>query len=519
MAISANGGGADCTIPCAVTFSATLKLDHPFTPTSYQWDFGDSETSLEYASTEISPVHLYIKAATYPVNLTVTDGVYSYTLSKQVVVNNGIQWERTLGGTENDRLTAMIQTSDGGYLVGGFSGSDVSADKTENTRGHEDYWLVKLNAKGQKLWDRTYGGKTSDGLLSIVPMADGGYLLAGNSFSDVSGDRTIRGTWIKEGGIASDCWLIKIDQHGEKQWEKAISQFRQRIEAVIQANDGGFLVGGYTHNSSEPTKPDNGSYIVSKFDDSGALQWQRIYGGDGYTFFSDILSSPDGGYLIYGSTTSGQVKDKSEASRGKEDFWIVKISSDGSKQWDKTLGGGGSEYAPTMCNTTDGGYLIGGTSNSGKTGDKTERGFVWENYYEYIRADFWVVKLNALGQKQWDRTYGGSDVDNLRAIVVTNDKNYLVGGTSKSYASYNKSAPKSNSKGLDSDYWFLKINQSGEILWDRAIGGGDDDDLSTMLITAQGNIVLAGSSNSDIGFDKSTSSRGKSDFWIINLKR
>ena len=512
--ISVQGG--DCTTPCSVTFVPTIDRNQQTTGLTYRWNFGDYPTSTD--SVPI-PVHDYQRPGTYLVSLTVTSGPTVSTLTTQVITGNGVQWDITLGGNESDRLITTLRTPDGGYLLAGYSDSNASNDKTDNSRGFDDYWIVKLSGEGKKLWDKTYGGNNTESLMSVSPTTNGDYLVAGRSFSKETGDRTVPPLWTEKDRIKYDTWLVEVEQNGPKTGEVVISNQQQFTETVLITSDGGFLAGGSTHDFSELNGAyANSAYTLRKFNAQGQQQWQKVYGGDGYENYCGILPAHDGGYILYGSSTSDRSGDKSEPSRGKSDFWLVKIGPDGIKEWDKTLGGGGSDYATTMHRTPDGGYLIGGNSASGQSGDKSEKGFSWEVIQDYIRADYWVVKLDGRGQKQWDRTFGGNDVDYLRSIVVLNDGNYLLAGTSKSGAYYNRSAPKV-STGTDSDYWLVKITPSGAKLWDKAIGGNDDDELAVAFANADGSITLAGTATSNVGFDKSAPSRGKSDFWIVNLKR
>ena len=112
--------------------------------------------------------------------------------------------------------------------------------------------------------------------------------------------------------------------------------------------------------------------------------------------------------------------DKSEDSRGSDDYWIVKIDNSGNKQWDKTYGGSDFDYFKSMINTTDGGYLIGGYTQSGISGDKSDpvRGFY----------DYWIVKIDSDGNKVWDKTFGGGNLDELTSMVTTTDNGYMLGG-------------------------------------------------------------------------------------------
>ncbi|WP_202928168.1 hypothetical protein, partial [Cyclobacterium salsum] len=187
-------------------------------------------------------------------------------------------WDKTIGGISTDYLQSTTPTPDGGYLLAGSSYSYASGDKTENGKGGFDYWAVKIDGSGNKVWDKTIGGNNSEYLRSTTPTPDGGYLLAGDSYSLASGDKSEN----SKGG--SDFWAVKIDASGNKVWDKTI-------------------------------------------------------GGNNNDFLFSTIPTPDGGYLLAGYSGSSASGDKSENSKGYDDYWVVKIDGSGNKVWDKTIGG------------------------------------------------------------------------------------------------------------------------------------------------------------------------------------
>ena len=189
------------------------------------------------------------------------------------------------------------------------------------------------------------------------------------------------------------------------------------------------------------------------------------------------------------------------------DYWVTKINSAGSIQWEKSIGGNDLDELKSIQLTTDGGYIIGGSSFSNISGDKTEnkRGF----------EDFWIVKLGSSGNIQWQKTIGGINHDYLYSIEQSPDGGYITGGFSSSNISGDKTE---NSKGFE-DYWLVKLDASGNILWQKTIGGNGDDELRSLQITADGGFILAGSSLSDISGDKTENSWGASDYWILKYSK
>ncbi|MDF9796527.1 putative secreted protein [Catalinimonas alkaloidigena] len=295
-----------------------------------------------------------------------------------------VEWDKTLGGSYNDEFMRLAPSADGGFLLAGWSSSPASRDKSEGSKGGDDYWIINIDAQGNKLWDKTYGGSGFDELRNAIPTMDEGYLILGHSRSDASGDKSEN----SKGG--ADYWVIKIDAQGNKEWDRTLGS-------------------------------SNSDYLYH------------------------AAQNADGSYLLGGTSSSGISGDKSENSLGF-DYWLVKLDSEGNKQWDKTIGGSSDETLIKIFTTSDGGYLLPGISSSNISGDKSEnsRG----------GRDYWVVKIDALGNKQWDKTLGGNQDDWLEAASLQTDGSYMLAGWSSSSASGDKSE---NSKG-ETDFWAVKID-------------------------------------------------------------
>jgi hypothetical protein len=414
------------------------------------------------------------------------------------------QWDKTFGGNNDDELFSLQQTSDGGYILGGWSISDSSGDKTENSRGNYDYWIVKVDADGTKQWDKTFGGNSDDELYSLQQTTDGGYILGGYSFSDSSGDKTenSRGVY--------DYWIVKVGASGTKQWDKTIGggDF-DFFTSLQQTSDGGYILGGYSKSDSSGDKAEHSrggyDYWIVKMDASGTKQWDKTFGGNDDDELWSLQQTSDGGYILGGWSFSDSSGDKTEHSRGSYDYWIVKVDASGTKQWDKTFGGNDDDELYSLQQTSDKGYILGGWSSSDISGDKTEN-----NRGVY---DYWIIKVDASGTKQWDKTFGGSDGDFLFSLRQTSDGGYILGGHSVSDISGDKTE---NSKG-DYDYWIVKVDASGTKQWDKTYGGSGSEFLFSLRQTSDGGYILGGLSSSDSGGDKTENSRGSSDYWIIKL--
>ncbi len=274
-------------------------------------------------------------------------------------------------------------------------------------------------------------------------------------------------------------------------------------------------MGGHITNTDDAT---NGReylhYRVIKLDASGNKVWDKTLGSNGIDRLVALVTTPDGGYLLGGSSDSDDISgDKSEANKGGSDYWVIKIDASGNKVWDKTLGGNKNDYLTALVATPDGGYLLGGNSNSDISGDKSEshRGAPVEPSYNI--PDYWIVKIDASGQKIWDKTYGGSGYDNLNALLTTTNGDYLLGGTSGSSIGEDK---QENRKGLE-DFWVIKIKEKMPEVnaWDMRYGGAGLDNFTSVIKTSDGGYLAGGYTNSGVSGDKSQAGCGRSDYWMI----
>ncbi|HUM48315.1 MAG TPA: hypothetical protein PLD84_15395, partial [Chitinophagales bacterium] len=325
-----------------------------------------------------------------------------------------IQWEKTFGGSKDDELRVVRQTADGGYFIGGTSESPASGDKTQNAwADSDDFWILKTNSSGAIEWQHTIGGNSIDDFKSVEQTADGGYLLAGRSQSKVSGDKTVD----TKGG--ADNWIMKLNSSGIIEWQQSIgSKDTDATTAMQQTSDGGYIIGSssYGPDSKDKTEECFGGYDywIIKLDNAGGIEWDNTIGGTLNDNLAAIEQTSDGGYILGGVSYSPLSVDKTEASVGGADYWIVKLDASGNIEWQNTIGGTGNDYLYTTQQTADGGYIIGGESLSGISGDKTELG---------LDQDYWVLKLTAAGAIEWQNTIGASGDDSFRDIWQTADGN------------------------------------------------------------------------------------------------
>ncbi|MBC8173527.1 MAG: T9SS type A sorting domain-containing protein, partial [Chitinophagales bacterium] len=407
-------------------------------------------------------------------------------------------------------LNSIDLTHDGGYILGGYSSSNISGDKTENRIAvsglHNDYWVVKLDSVGNIIWENTIGSGKNDELNSIQTTQDGGFILGGISNSNANHDKT-------DALIAKeDYWAVKLDSLGNVEWDNALGGIDEDyLLTAFQLSDGGFILGGYSNSdnfmTSDKAEDNLGSFDfwIVKLNSEGVIEWENTIGGEHLDYFESLIPVADG-FILGGHSRSAISSDKTQNPIGgfEYDYWIVKIDLEGNVIWDKTIGGTGEESFNSITATSDGGYMIGGTSVSPISGDKTENNIGAE--------DFWIVKLDSLGDVEWDKTIGGTGYDILESIFQV-EESFILAGYSDSDASGNKSE---NSFG-DDDFWVVRINALGEVEWDKTIGGTDDDRLLDAIKINDSEYILAGYSLSDASGLKTEGNNGSWDYWVVKL--
>lgn len=415
-----------------------------------------------------------------------------------------IQWQNTIGGNSNDETFSIVQTANHGFICGGRSQSIISGDKTESTQGGYDSWVVKLDSVGNIQWQNNFGGTFIDQLDGIAVTADGGYICCVSSSSNMSVDKS------ENSMGAQDYWIVKLDSAGAIEWENTIGgNATDQPWMIQQTPDGGYICGGESWSgiSGDKSEPVMGTidYWVLKLDSSGNIVWQNTIGGAADDRLRAIALTTDGGYICGGYSNSNISGDKTENSLGVSDYWIVKLNSSGNIEWQNTIGGNSFESCTSIAPTTDGGYICGGYSESGISGDKTENTQGYE--------DYWVIKLDSAGNIQWQNTIGGSIVDELFSVVQAADGGYYCGGVSSSNASGDKSE---NCMG-SSDYWLIKLDSAGNIQWENTLGGNLNEQLYSVATTFDGGVICGGWSDSNISGDKTENSQGSRDYWILKI--
>ncbi len=424
----------------------------------------------------------------------------------------GIAWQLELGGNSEDGLQTVRQTPDGGYIVGGFSKSDISGIKTEDSRGSYDYWILKLDSIGTIEWQKTYGGDLDDFLKNAEPTIDGGYILGGVSISNLSGDKTEPSWYSVWDENTFDYWVIKVDSIGNIEWQNTIgSEGDESFAAIKQTIDNGFIIGGYTYGvGGDKTEGIYGAtdFWLVKLDASGEIEWQHDIGGNSWDDLFDLALTDDGGFLLGGKSASGIEYDITEDAYGN-DFFVMKIDSSGEIEWQNMIMGNGyQEEIYSLNPTSDGGVIIGGPSNSGFFGDKTEPCYGGT----VDGTDYWILKLDETGIIEWQNTIGGNGDDNLFSLLETSENDYVMSGTSNSDTCADK-----NEEPLGYDFWVIKLNNSGSIKWEMTYGGDFSDGAHSIIQTDDGGYIIGGSSGSGISGNKTVANFGGSDYWLVKL--
>lgn len=438
-----------------------------------------------------------------------------------------ILWEKSYGGKHADYLFDAQPTADYGFILAGSSLSNKTGNKTADNQGDLDYWVWKMNEIGDLDWQKSIGGSGFDLLQSIKNTKDGGFILAGtsNSSNDFQKKDTCKGL--------SDFWIIKLDAKGEEQWQKTIGGSGQdELITAFQTKDGGYMLGG--SSSSSPSikknnpneksaldvKPDmygkseksrgNMDYWIVKLDNTGTIQWQKTYGGEYSDLLRNMEQTKDGGYILGGYSNSPMSGDKTDANIGIGDYWILKIDDIGIIEWQKTYGGNGDNQLYIIHQTEEGGYIAGGNSNS--TSSLTSLGGMVSS-----GTDYWVLKMDEKGAIVWSETYDFGKVDILTSLVENTDHTFLIGGYSQSENTVDLTKISKRDKEGINDYLALKINESGEVLWQKTVGSSGEDILRKLIETRDGGYLLTGTSNAKSSGDRN-SVIGSNDFWVVKLK-
>ena len=361
-----------------------------------------------------------------------------------------ITWQLDVGSNLDDLFGDFKLTPDGGLIFVASSRGNISGNKTENSRGREDYWIVKINSKGKIEWDKTYGGSNTDYGGPVALASDGGYFIGGVSYSEKSGDKAYN----KFG--KSDYWLLKLDHNGNLEWQKEYGgkyYTRNFLTSIVSTIDG-CIIGGISEDGIAGNKTCAGyggsDYWLIRLDNKGREIWQKNYGGSGDDECLYMSLGKNNTFLVGGNSNSNISGIKTENSYGgNHDYWVLCIDINGNIIWQKTLGGNNVDFIASVEQTEDGGCIVGGNSNSPKSGVKSENNH-GETGYDY---DTWIVKLDKNNNIQWDKTIGGNRYEERGSIKPTLNGGYILCTSSESGIS----GDKTDTLRGNEDFWLVKL--------------------------------------------------------------
>lgn len=453
----------------------------------------------------VSPVTNTTYSATCQANSCTINSTYTVTNSTEKPIK---VWDKRFGGTDRDPLGVVKQTADGGFLLGSNSISGIGGDKTLASFGDYDFWMIKTDILGNKTWEQRYGGSGQDVPKSIIPTADGNYIFGGYTNSPAGSGNITPGA---SGG--ADYWVFKVAPNSATPiWQVRLGgTSNDALLSTIPISSGGYLLVGQSISAAyAPGGKTQGTkggtdYWVVKIDANGNKLWDKSIGGSLEDLYNSAIETTDGGFILAGSTNSPKNNDITVDPRGGYDYWAVKIDANGNKQWDKRYGGAGDDNLKKIIATDDGGYLLLGHSNSNIFGEKNQnsRGLF----------DYWVVKIDRLGNFVWDKTFGGGDNEELIDGINTLNGNYTLAGRSKSGISGEKTE---NNIG-NYDFWMVEIDSQGNKIWDKSFGGTGEEDVTSIIGVSDGSFMVGGFSDSNQSGDKSQDSRGGFDNWILKF--
>ena len=279
-----------------------------------------------------------------------------------------------------------------------------------------------------------------------------------------------------------DYWVVKLNSNADVEWEKAYGgSSTDEAKSIQQTIDGGYIVAGST-TSNDGNVTNNNGYTdawILKLSTNGDIEWQKTYGGSAGDALTNIKQTTDNGYIVVGYTGSddGDIPN----NKGYFDAWIIKITANGNLEWTKTFGGTNGDWINNTQQTTDGEYLIAGQTQS-NNGDITNN---------HGNADLWVIKLQANGNLSWQKTYGGSSNDYANCIQKTNDGHYIIAGGTDS----------NNGDVIithgSSDAWVVKIDDLGNILQQTTVGTNGSESANSILQTHDNNLLITGHSQNN----------------------
>ncbi len=409
------------------------------------------------------------------------------------------QWGLHYGGSDVDIPYVIKYTADGGTIIGGYTSSKDGQVGMNANRDYWDLWIVKLNNCGLIEWQKSVGGTGYETARDIAQTSDGGYIVLGETNSTDGG--VVAGY-----GSTKDIWLLKLSATGNIQWQKRYGGNGLDVgNHIAITSDGGYLIVGTTSSNDGDI---HGNHSTGTFTDAvflkisanGTLQWSKCFGGSKNDELFDFEIINGNIYAAgYANSTDGDIP----PNQLNYDVWLLAIDANGNKIFSKIYGGSQNDVAYSMCLGTDNSLTLAGytTSDDGMvTGAKGSQ-------------DFWIINVNLQGNLNWQKDAGGTDAEYANTVITDKDGGYIVGGLT-----YSTDGDITSPKGKG-DYWVVKLDAKGVMQWQKSFGGSSDDNLHSIIQNAAlDEVYLAGDSDSGDGDFSNASTFGDVDFGIIKLK-
>jgi hypothetical protein len=357
--------------------------------------------------------------------------------------------------------------------------------------------LLSFSVRAQSVslsWQKCYGGTSSDYASMIVATSDGGSIKVGEVLSN-------NGDVIGNHGD-SDTWVVKSDVNGNVLWKRCLGgTLGEYSSKICQANNGGYLVVFSSESSNGDLLINYGSVDIclAKLDNNGLVEWIHSYGGSGTEYTGGVVSTSDGGFVILGASDSndGDVS----GNNGGGDTWVFKVDSFGQMIWQHCYGGLSGDGMRDIQLTNDGGFILVGSTNS-------NTGMFASNHGN---NDYWVLKLTSSGALEWSKCFGGSIDEHGYSIKQTIDNGYILIGSTQS----NDGNVSGNHSFQQADLWVVKINEFGNMLWQKCYGGTAQDWGYNVVLNTNNGYFISGtvqSNNGDI-----IGSNGSADYWVAEI--
>jgi hypothetical protein len=423
-----------------------------------------------------------------------------------------IQWQQSYGGTMNDGFIDgnnendhIDNTLDGGYIFAGYSLSDDGdVSGHHGTLSEEDVWVMKVDSLGGFEWQISLGGTAADIGQGIRSTSDGGYIVIAETYSD-DGDVTGYHPPVNPPAIGGDFWLVKLDAAGNILWEHAFGGEGYDVPyGVTETYDGNYVVVGRTGSNDGDVFGNhdtvNADIWFIKVSNTGSLLWQKCIGGSGGDYAYTVRETSDHGFILSGDVGSADGDFTGAALAPFSTTFVMKTDSLANVEWFQTFGGMLIEWGFDVTETSDGGYAAG--INTASPDAPNSNGMM----------DFWFIRMDSVGNVLWQDCYGGTDHDFFRALQQTNDDGFILVGGSKSI-----DGDVTGNHGFF-DAWAIKIDALGGIEWQRSLGGSEYDEASSVIITPDGGIMIgaeAMSGDGDVGGHHGPTTT--IDIWLVKL--